>query len=102
MPGQRKTISSEPLRSLMQDRGWNNIQAAEAFSLSDTAIRKYLGQGMMPVAIGMAVDFIRLREQTQKESPDVLVLIGPAEELEKIKAVAAVMKIRTAHLTEDQ
>lgn len=96
----RKMTSADPLRLLIEDHAWTNGAAGEALGISESAIRSYLGNNLMPITVGMAVDAIRLRDKAKEESPEVLVLIGPEAELEKIKAVADVMKLRTARLTD--
>lgn len=96
----RKLTSAEPLRLLAEDHNWTNGQTAEALGLSESAIRSYLRDGLMPITVAMAVDAISLRERAKEEAPEVLVLIGPEAELEKIRAVADVMSLRTARLTD--
>lgn len=94
--GPKVSQSSDPLRRLVESRGWTSVQAGNALHLSDSAIRDYLKKGWMPGVVGLAVESLR----GKLDQTDVLVLVGPQEDLNKVRAVAKSMGLRAASLSE--
>jgi predicted transcriptional regulator len=94
--GPRQTTSSDPLRRLIEEKGWTNAKAAKALFLSESAIRNYLNTGVMPGTVTMAVSGLR----KELDRPEVLVVVGARDELDKVKAVSGAMGLRVAYMVE--